>query len=554
MTTNALHKRRLLDYAIGWAVLICLVTSFRTATADELPWPSFFHAEGRHLVADANGARCCFRGVNLAGLEYGAFFVKTYPGSLGVNFFQPEVRDLAQVAAWGFNCVRLPFEWARLVPGYRVGAPVSLNAEYLGLIDQVVGWAAAQRLYVILDMHDYLKYWSGSNQQVFVDNEPDYRPFLAETWRKTAAHFAANPAILGYELMNEPARYDGPGKGGDSNWHAIAQSVIHAIRTADTNHLVLVDGRNYSLPGIWQRDNGPHAFVHDEISPPRLAYCPHVYFNVAGDSRYKEGVAPVADWCYYVRDRLLPIIDWAETNNVPIMITESGIPNTAAWAALLSTVFDDFFEPLRLSNIYWLYDPRHSTSELQLNANSRQLSVLRAHPGGAYTDLQPVHLAYRHSPLYDGALVPPWRNASWLSPGDEIDFDAALPCAPGQRGIRVGFANEWSALKFYHEYLDTRRYAALQFKIRGGAPGGQDILLFTENRRRQASSKTKLSNYALPDNETRTVRIPLADLVAPDDPVITSVVFQNGYRAQPAFFIWDIVLLPTPPYTHKSRE
>ncbi|MEI7902247.1 MAG: glycoside hydrolase family 5 protein [bacterium] len=510
---------------------------------DPIPWATFFHAEGRHLVADSNGARCFFRGVNLPGMEYGAFFEHSYPGTLGTDYFQPAADDLRQVAAWRLDCVRIPFEWGRLVPAWQPGDAVELDTSYHALLDEVIRRASEEQLYIVLDMHDFLKYWSGQNQQVFVDSQPAYQTLLADTWRLLAASFATNTAVLGYEIMNEPVRYDGPGTGSDSNWHAIAQAVVDAIRTVDTNHLILVDGRNYSLPGIWQRDNGTNAFVRDIVSPPRIAYCPHVYFDVDGDSKYEEGGAPVTNWYAYVRDRLLPVLDWAETNNVPLMITESGIPGTQAWAGLLNAVCEDFFDPLRLSFLYWLYDPRQSSSELQLATNGCVLGVLTSHVGSAYCDMEAARLTERHSILYGDQLRPPWLNASWLLEGDAIDFDAENPYVPGSRAIRVCFTNAWSGLKVYHDYLDIRRFAYLEFTIRGD-PGGQDLLLFTEDLLGQArEDKKRLSDYVVPDTQNRLVRIPIGDIAPADGSVITAVVFQNLATPQPTFYLWDVRLL-----------
>lgn len=56
--------------------------------------------------------------------------------------------DLAEMAALGFNSVRLPLSWSLLEP--RRG---EFSSAYLDRIAQVVGWASAQGLYVILDMH-----------------------------------------------------------------------------------------------------------------------------------------------------------------------------------------------------------------------------------------------------------------------------------------------------------------------------------------------------------------------------------------------------------------
>ncbi len=56
--------------------------------------------------------------------------------------------DIVQMAAFGFNSLRLPLSWSLLEPerGH-------FNQTYLDRIAQVVGWARNAGLYVILDMH-----------------------------------------------------------------------------------------------------------------------------------------------------------------------------------------------------------------------------------------------------------------------------------------------------------------------------------------------------------------------------------------------------------------
>jgi endoglycosylceramidase len=56
--------------------------------------------------------------------------------------------DLAQMAALGFNSVRLPLSWSLLEPERG-----RFDQTYLDRVAQVVDWARAQRLYVIIDMH-----------------------------------------------------------------------------------------------------------------------------------------------------------------------------------------------------------------------------------------------------------------------------------------------------------------------------------------------------------------------------------------------------------------
>ena len=56
--------------------------------------------------------------------------------------------DLAQLRSLGFNVIRLVLNWSQLEP-----RPGVYSTEYLQRVEQVVGWAGQQGIYVILDMH-----------------------------------------------------------------------------------------------------------------------------------------------------------------------------------------------------------------------------------------------------------------------------------------------------------------------------------------------------------------------------------------------------------------
>lgn len=59
------------------------------------------------------------------------------------------LNDLAQMRSLGFNVIRLAVNWSQLEP-----TPGRYSTEYIDRIAQVVGWAAQQGIYTIIDMHE----------------------------------------------------------------------------------------------------------------------------------------------------------------------------------------------------------------------------------------------------------------------------------------------------------------------------------------------------------------------------------------------------------------
>jgi hypothetical protein len=138
------------------------------AASDALPWLHVAHpAGGRPFIADPEGRMVVLRGVNSGGLvDYWSgtdpangrsapFFPvdrSAYDGRCPANsaaIRQPPLcrDDLAQMHALGFDVVRLALSWSLLEP-----RPGVYDRRYVDRIAQVVGWARAEGMYVILGM------------------------------------------------------------------------------------------------------------------------------------------------------------------------------------------------------------------------------------------------------------------------------------------------------------------------------------------------------------------------------------------------------------------
>lgn len=155
--------------------------------------------------------------------------------------FHPEqsgAADLAAMRAWGFNCLRLGFTWAGIEP-----EPGRIDEGYLSKIDQLVNLAAQNGLFIFLDMHQDLystlysdgapawatltggaehihlggvwsdAYFTSPAVQAALDNfwgnapAPDgtgLQEHYAACWQALARRYTHEPAVIGYDLMNEP--------------------------------------------------------------------------------------------------------------------------------------------------------------------------------------------------------------------------------------------------------------------------------------------------------------------------------------------------------------
>jgi endoglycosylceramidase len=134
-----------------------------------LPWLHVEHPNrGQPFVADDRGRMVLLHGAIAQGLI--DFYSSADPSILDPPPFYPIdpaaydgkcpdnsldmptpplcQSDLVQMAAFGFNSLRLPLSWSLLEPQRG-----RFNQLYVDRVAQVVGWARAAGIYVIIDMH-----------------------------------------------------------------------------------------------------------------------------------------------------------------------------------------------------------------------------------------------------------------------------------------------------------------------------------------------------------------------------------------------------------------
>lgn len=281
--------------------------------ADDLS-PLRLEAGDHPRIVDADGRQVLLRGVNLNTLadydQPNPDLEPTFPYDEG---------EFAEMAALGFDVVRLLLSWSRLEP-----EPGVIDEDYLAEIHAAVDAAAEQGIYTVLDLHQdaFSKYvasppgttcpdgqlpavgWDGAPQWAtltdgastcrsitggresagavvaawnnFWANTDDIQDHLVDVWERLGQEFGADPAVAGYDLLNEP----GFGPGVDGTNAALGEfygKAIEAVRRgeaaagAEAPHLVFVE------PVILWSGLGdapvPTGFTDD----PDVVFSPHLY-------------------------------------------------------------------------------------------------------------------------------------------------------------------------------------------------------------------------------------------------------------------------------------
>jgi len=179
-------------------------------------------------------------GIDLVGVNFGSgvFDPANVPGIYNKGYTFADESYYKRHAGLGFKLVRLGFLWERIQP--KLGT--ELDAAELGRIKQSLDYAQKYGIKVILDMHNYYRYYGK------VINSPEVpRAQFAETWRKIAVAVSKHPALYGYGLMNEPYNT------GNNLWPPTAQAASHAIRKVDPDKRIMIAGDRYSSAFHWQK-------------------------------------------------------------------------------------------------------------------------------------------------------------------------------------------------------------------------------------------------------------------------------------------------------------
>ena len=246
--------------------------------------------------------------------------------------------DIDSMAAWGFNSVRLAMHYNLFtlpveqepVPGQDTW----LNKGF-AMTDSLLKWCAANKLYLILDLHAAP---GGQGNDLNISDRDPSKPSLWESeanqkkmvalWKKLAERYANERWIGAYDIINEPNW--GFQKADDKNGcneqlneplKKLMIDVTKAIREVDKNHIIIVEGNcwgnNYNnIFPLWDKN---------------MIVSFHKYWN------------------YNDQNSIQKFLDIREKQNVPVWLGESG-ENSNVW-------FRDAIHLMESNNIGWAWWP-----------------------------------------------------------------------------------------------------------------------------------------------------------------------------------------------------
>jgi len=304
-------------------------SSATTQPASVAPLPGLSAIRGTDArVVDDKGRQVLLRGVNLNVL--GDYFQANakYPTVIPATD-----ADWAEMAADGFNVVRLLVSWSALEP-----TKGAFDTAYVARIHDAVNAAKAHGIYVVLDMHQdaYGKFvaspvgttcpdpakpgigWDGAPEWATITGGADtcaavgvrelapavmkafdnfyadtdgIQTELTKTWASLAGEFATEPAIAGYDLFNEP-NWGSDADSSGAKLGAFTQKTIAAIRSAETaaggtSHIAF-----FEPVVLWPKQGTLPPVA--SISDPNVVFAPHGYNDSIQGGTIAEGFASAA--------------------------------------------------------------------------------------------------------------------------------------------------------------------------------------------------------------------------------------------------------------------
>jgi len=284
---------------------------------------TFAVAAGRQILG-LDGKPVQLRGINLGGWLVPEGYIIQMPGYGSPSSIRAGIQDLvgaddterflelyrsryvteadiARIAQWGLNSVRVPFHYKLVFDP----ASQSFVQSGFDLLHNLAGWCRKYGIYVVLDMHcapggqnnGNISDSDGVQARLWTDSTN--QDLTIRIWAEIARRFSHDPYVLGYDLLNEPVLPQGYS---NALLRSFYERLASEIRKRDPHHILFIEGNWYATD-------------FSQLTPPfdsNLIYSFHKYWN-------DTEVATIQSY-----------LNIGSTHNVPLWLGEFG-ENSNAW-------------------------------------------------------------------------------------------------------------------------------------------------------------------------------------------------------------------------------
>jgi endoglucanase len=325
-------------------------SSVSTAAADSLP--GWLHTDGGTIRTEDN-EEYSIRAVSWFGMEtsncapHGLWSINLDAG-------------LAHIKSMGFNTIRLPFSNECLAASTTNSIDYTLNPALQGmaplaLMDAFIAGAKTVGLNVILDRH---RPDSAAQSTLWYTAQYPEERWISD-WQALATRYAAEPAVIGFDLHNEPHGQACWGCGTAAvDWQAAATRAGNAVLAINPRLLIVIEGVERQGNGTttwWGGGLADVAGTPVELDvADRVVYSPHdypasVYHQTwFSDSDYPNNLPGVWDtnWGYLAKNGI-----------APVLLGEFGTTLTTTSDQQWLATMVDYLDTTGISFGFWSFNP-----------------------------------------------------------------------------------------------------------------------------------------------------------------------------------------------------
>jgi len=253
------------------------------------------------------------------------------------NFIREE--DFSLLAGHGVKLLRIPFHY-KIPLKYLKEAARLANKYGLKVIFDMHAAPGAQN-------HDWHSD-SGGKAALWSDQDNQEKTFAL--WENIAQEFKYDPAVIGYDLINEPVM---PGPLGQSTLKLFYNTLIARIRAIDKRKVLYLEGDLWAQKIDFLRDlaaGGIALSIH--------LYQPHHYTLGLVPALKFPGTAPDGYWdAGVLRRHLDSYYDFSRSAAMPIFVGEFGVNWRGGYVGELSYLraVVDILDEMGFDWTYWTY-------------------------------------------------------------------------------------------------------------------------------------------------------------------------------------------------------
>lgn len=269
---------------------------------------NFLRVKGDKII-DEKGNEIILRGIDVDPFEYYSFkgeenkdvYTLERINQFNLNLYKTFIteEDIRAMKNLGANVIRKQISFYHLEI-----EPYKYNDGVLAQLDYLINISSRNGIYVIPSLtaaaqnseqmlaHPESEVSKAYNNAEHLWAEPEFQKRVLAAWKHIAEHYANEPGIAGYDIINEPSA---PTK---EDLHSFYSKVISEIRKVDTKHIIILEKQHFHnseflFGGIYNEDNimlSLHRYPGEKFNPKAKYETYNDFYKGMGDFLKNEEV------------------------------------------------------------------------------------------------------------------------------------------------------------------------------------------------------------------------------------------------------------------------